>query len=95
MSINWKVRFKNPIFIVGKFLPFLLFATQAVLGIISVFYPIGYEITDAMTDDVLQKLNVIGVALVTLTAPIDDTTKGFADSKQSLNYEKPKDGRYR
>lgn len=92
MKINWKVRFKNPIFIVGKFLPFLLFGTQAVLGIVSVFYPIGYEITDAMTDDVLQKLNIIAVALLTLSAPIDDTTKGISDSNQALWYKEPKGG---
>lgn len=90
MNINWKLRFKNPIFIVGKFLPFVLFAVQALLAIVNVFYPIGYEITDAMTNEVLQKLNLIAIGLVTLSAPIDDTTGGVSDSKQALRYMKPK-----
>lgn len=93
MNINWKVRFKNPIFIVGKFLPFVLFAVQALLGIVNTFYPIGYEITDAMTNEVLQKLNIIAVALLTLSAPIDDTTAGVSDSKQALWYKEPKGGK--
>ena len=91
MLINWKLRFKNPIFIVGKFLPFLVFAAQGLLGVINVFYPIGYEITDSMTNEVLQKLNIVMVALISLTAPIDDTTAGASDSKQALGYRKPKD----
>ncbi|WP_170140700.1 phage holin [Oceanobacillus arenosus] len=91
MKINWKVRFKNPVFVVGKFIPFLVFAVQALLGIINVFYPIGYEITDAMANDVLQKLNIIMLALISLSAPIDDTTKGLSDSKKALRYNEPKD----
>jgi len=91
MNINWKVRFKNPIFIVGKFLPFLLFAAQALLGIVDVFHPIGYEITDAMTNEVMRRLNIVGVALITLTAPVDDTTFGFGDSKRARTYKKPRE----
>ncbi|WP_203334373.1 phage holin [Planococcus beigongshangi] len=97
MKINWKARFKNPIFIVGKFLPFVLFAVQALLAIINVFYPIGYEITDAMTNEVLRWLNGVAIALLTLSAPIDDTTDGISDSQQALKYSEPKkdvDGRW-
>lgn len=94
MNINWKVRFKNPIFIVGKFVPFLVFAAQAILAIISVFYPIGYEITDSMKNEVLQWLNGISIGLLTLSAPIDDTTDGLSDSPQALRYNKPKKGGY-
>lgn len=94
MNINWKIRFKNPIFIVGKFIPFVIIAAQALLAIVGVFYPIGYEITDSMKNDALQWVNIISVSLLTLSAPIDDTTEGISDSPQALRYNKPKKGGY-
>ena len=90
MKINWKVRFSNPVFIVGKFLPFLLLAAQALLGIVNVFYPIGYEITDAMENEVLRWLNILSVGLITVSAPIDDTTKGIGDSERARTYKNPR-----
>ena len=90
MKINWKVRFKNPVFVIGKFIPFLILSAQALLALIGIYIPIGYEITDAMYNDSLRYLNIISVALLTLSAPIDDTTQGISDSAQSMRYTNPR-----
>lgn len=89
MKINWKVRFKNPMFYVQLF--------------ISVFVPIlaylGLNASDVTTwakfGEILLKgiSNPYVLSLVFVSAYnslIDPTTRGIGDSEQALTYDKPK-----
>ncbi|MEK3976040.1 phage holin [Psychrobacillus sp. FSL K6-1267] len=91
MKINWKVRFKNPIFIfqlIGAILsPALVYA--------------GLSFTDLTTWNTLGDLFVqaygnpillVAMLYAGYNAITDPTTKGHFDSTQAMNYEKPKEG---
>lgn len=88
MKINWKVRFKNPLFYVQIFL--------------SVMTPIltylGLTATDITTwaifgDVLLKAISNPYVLLLTFVsvynALTDPTTEGFGDSEIALTYDKP------
>jgi phi LC3 family holin len=89
MKINWKVRFKNPLFYV-----------QIVLSVLTpILTYLGLTATDLTTwaklGDVLLKAisnpYVLSLVLVSVyNALVDPTTRGFGDSEQALTYEKPK-----
>lgn len=90
MKINWKVRFKNPIFIfqlLGAILsPALVYA--------------GLSFTDLTTWSTLGDLFVqaygnpillVAMLYAGYNAITDPTTKGHSDSPQAMNYSKPKE----
>lgn len=89
MSINLRVRFKNPVFYV-----------QLILSVLTpILAYMGLSATDlttwAILGDVLLKAvsNPYVMALVAVNvynALIDPTTKGIGDSVQALTYDKPK-----
>lgn len=90
MSINLRVRFKNPVFYV-----------QLILSVLTpILAYMGLSATDlttwAILGDVLLKAvsNPYVMALVAVNvynALIDPTTKGIGDSVQALTYDKPKE----
>lgn len=89
MNINWKVRFKNPMFI-----------TQIILAIgAPLFAYYGLTAQDLTTwgsvfnlvVDALSNPYVLGAIAVSLyNALPDPTVSGLSDSKQALRYERPK-----
>lgn len=89
MKINWKVRFKNP-----------MFYAQLVLSVLTpILTYLGLTATDLTTwaklgDVLLQAISnpyVLSLVLVSVyNALVDPTTKGFGDSVQALNYDTPK-----
>lgn len=91
MKINWKVRFKNPLFI-----------TQVILAIgVPVLAYFGLTAQDlttwsglfAITLDALKNPYVLGMVAVSLYNALNDpTVSGMSDSKQALRYERPKEG---
>ncbi len=89
MKINWKVRFKNPIFLAQIILaigaPLLAYyglTAQDLTTWGSVFNLIG---------DALSNPYVLGTIAVSIyNALLDPTVTGLSDSKQALRYIKPK-----
>ena len=89
MKINWKVRFKNPVFwrmiAVAIFLPIL-----AQLGLewkdMTTWAALGNVLLDAIKNPVI----VVAVIVSVWNAIVDPTTAGISDSSQALTYEKPK-----
>lgn len=82
MSINWKVRIKNPVFWV-----------TVIPSIVSLIYLVlaAFGITPSITENVFidALLALIG-ALTTVGVLVDPTTKGVSDSAQAMTYDKPK-----
>ena len=90
MSINWKVRLKNPVFwvqiAVAVFLPVL-----AYFGLnwedMTTWGAIGKVLLDAVRNPVV----IVSVIVSVWNAINDPTTKGLSDSAQALTYDKPKE----
>lgn len=89
MKINWKVRFRNPLFI-----------AQIILAIgVPILAYFGLAPQDLTTWpallmmilDALKNPYVVGMIIVSLyNALTDPTVNGFSDSKQALTYKEPK-----
>lgn len=90
MNINWKVRFKNPTFlaqiIASVFLPILAYMGITVQDLTS-WQAVGSALALAVSNPYVLLMVVLSV----YNAVIDPTTTGIMDSKQALNYTKPKD----
>lgn len=89
MKINWKVRFKNPLFYAA-----LILAIVAPIGI-----SFGVHLEDLttwpMVWDIAKKAIltphlVITVFIAVVAFLIDPTTKGLEDSPQAMKYQEPK-----
>lgn len=81
MKINWKVRFRNPVWV-----------TSLVALIISTVYQVlaMFEIAPALTEDTIMQIVSGVVQLLTLVGVmIDPTTKGVGDSDRALEYKEP------
>ena len=90
MKINWKVRFKNPMFWIG-----IITAVAA-----TVITQLGVSWEDVtswnaflqlLVDSVKNPVVVVAVITAVYNAVIDPTTKGVCDSKDALKYDKPKE----
>lgn len=89
MKINWKVRFKNPVFwanlAAAVFLPML-----AYLGVnwedMTSWQAIGNVLLQAAQSPVI----VVSVLVSVWNLLNDPTTRGLSDSSQALSYTEPK-----
>lgn len=91
MKINWKVRFRNPMFWFQIFL--------AVAVPIGAYFGItGSDITSwgillQIIVDAISNPFVVGTIIVSVFNAINDpVVSGLSDSKQALRYERPKTG---
>lgn len=81
-KINWKVRFKNKVFLTSLVAFVLVLANQ----IASAF---GYDIT--LLSSEITTITETVLALLTFMGLIHDpTTDSWTDSNQALTYEEPK-----
>ena len=89
MKINWKVRFKNPMFIaqlvVAILTPILAYAGLTAQDI-TTWEALGNLLLGAISNPYVLTLVIVSV----YNAIVDPTTKGLGDSTESLTYEKPK-----
>lgn len=80
--INWKVRFKNPTFVIAL----LGFVISTVYQLLAMF-----EIAPAITEDMVTKCVASVVEILTLMGIlVDPTTKGLGDSERAMTYDEPK-----
>ena len=88
--MNWKVRFKNPLFIAQMILavltPILAYAGLTVKDL-TTWKALGDLLIGAFSNPY-----VLGLVVVSLfNAVTDPTTSGVKDSEQALTYAKPKE----
>lgn len=89
MKINWKVRFKNPVFI-----------AQIILAILTpILTYANLTVQDLTTWGALSNLlisavcnpYVLGLVIISVWNAVNDpTTAGVGDSDQAMTYEEPK-----
>lgn len=91
MKINWKVRFKNPVFLAQLFLsvimPVLTYAGLT-LQDLTTWTAVGDLILSAVSNPY-----VLGCIVVSVWNCINDpTTAGVSDSDRAMTYTEPKKG---
>lgn len=88
--MNWKVRFKNPLFIAQMILavltPILAYAGLTVKDL-TTWQALGDLLIGALSNPYVLGLVVVSV----FNAVTDPTTSGVKDSEQALTYTKPKE----
>ena len=89
MKINWKVRFKNPVFLANLAIAILL-PILTYMGLswedMTTWAALGGVLFDAIQNPVI----VVAVIVSVWNAVNDPTTAGLGDSAQALTYEEPK-----
>lgn len=89
--INWKVRFKNPVFIAQLFLsvltPILAYAGLTLADMTS-----WSALCQILMDAIKNPYVIILVIVSVWNALNDPTTKGLSDSIQAMTYTAPKGG---
>ena len=89
MKVNWKVRFKNPVFIAQLILsvltPILAYAGLTIQDI-TTWGALGNLLVSALSNPY-----VLGLVIVSVWNAVNDpTTAGVSDSSNALTYEEPK-----
>ena len=84
MKINWKVRIKKKVFWLAL-VPAVLMLVQVVAAVFGIDLNL-----DALGDKLLAVVNALFAVLTILGVVTDPTTAGVSDSKQAMEYDKPK-----
>lgn len=82
-NINWKVRLRNPHFIIAIVSTLILLVEQ----VLQLF---GYGFDQAAADEVLVIVRTVLSLLAVMGVVEDPTTSGAGDSAQALKYERPR-----
>ena len=85
MKLNWKVRFKNKVWL-GSFLSLIVGFVYSMLALFDVFPEVTQSLVLQLLNQVLTFLGLIGVI-------VDPTTAGVGDSDRAMSYTEPWDDR--
>ena len=85
MKLNWKVRFRNKVWL-GSFLSLIVGFVYSMLALFDVFPEITQSLVLQLLNQVLTFLGLIGVI-------VDPTTAGIGDSDRAMTYVEPWDDR--
>ena len=81
MNINWKVRFRNRVWLTG----FLSAVVSFAFTLLELF-----GVTPALEESTLmQALQALLLVLTGLGVVVDPTTQGVSDSQQAMDYQEP------
>ena len=83
MKINWKVRFKNKVWL-GSFFSLVVGFIYSLLALFDVFPAVTQNLVVQLLNQLLTFLGLIGVI-------VDPTTAGVGDSDRAMGYEDPWD----
>ena len=83
MKLNWKVRFKNKVWL-GSFLSLIVGFVYSMLVLFDVFPEVTQSLVLQLVNQVLTFLGLIGVI-------VDPTTAGIGDSERAMSYVEPWD----
>ena len=81
MKINWKVRFKNKVWL-GSFISLIVGFIYSMLALFDVFPAVTQNLVMQIANQVLTFLGLIGVI-------VDPTTAGIEDSNRAMSYSEP------
>lgn len=81
MKVNWKVRFRNKLWL-GSFISAILAIVYTVLDVLGIFPELSEARLSRLVEAVLLLLSLLGVI-------IDPTTAGFNDSNRACGYIEP------
>ena len=81
MKLNWKVRFKNKVWL-GSFLSLIVGFVYSMLALFDVFPQVTQNLVLQLMNQVLTFLGLIGVI-------VDPTTAGLGDSDRAMSYAEP------
>lgn len=81
MQLNWKVRFKNKVWL-GSFLSLMVGFIYSMLALFDVFPAVTQNTIGQILNQILTFLGLIGVI-------VDPTTAGIGDSDRAMTYEEP------
>lgn len=87
--INWRVRFNNRTWVAAFISQMMLIIQMILVGLNSMGLT-DFQLTAEIQNWVLTLVNIIFVLFSMLGIVQDPTTKGYGDSEQALNYQKPK-----
>ena len=90
MSINLRVRFKNPVFYVQLILS-VLTPIMGYMGITATDLTSWSVLGDVLLKAISNPYVLSLVAVSVYNSLIDPTTKGVGDSARALTYDKPKE----
>ena len=85
MKLNWKVRFKNKVWL-GSFLSLIVGFVYSMLALFDVFPEVTQSLVLQLMNQVLTFLGFIGVI-------VDPTAAGIGDSERAMTYVEPWDDR--
>ena len=85
MKLNWKVRFKNKVWL-GSFCSLIIGFVYSMLALFDVFPAVTQSLVVQLLNQLLTFLGLIGVI-------VDPTTAGIGDSERAMGYEEPWDDR--
>ena len=80
-KINWKVRFKNKIWL-GSFCSLIVGFVYSMLALFDIFPEVTQSLVLQLLNQVLTFLGLIGVI-------VDPTTAGLSDSDRAMGYQEP------
>ena len=83
MKLNWKVRFKNKVWL-GSFLSLIVGFVYSMLALFDGFPEVTQSLVMQLMNQVLTFLGLIGVI-------VDPTTAGIGDSDRAMGYNEPWD----
>lgn len=83
MTINWKVRFKNKVFL-ASLISLIVTFVYSLLAMFDVYPAVTQNMVIQMCNQVLMLLAALGII-------VDPTTTGVNDSKRAMGYEQPWD----
>ncbi len=89
MKINWKVRFKNPMFWVGIIIAAAMTAL-AQLGMSWEQITTWTALGEALLEVIKNPVVLVAVLSSIYNAINDPTTSGLSDSTQAMTYDTPK-----
>ena len=81
MKLNWKVRFKNKVWL-GSFCSLIIGFFYSMLALFDVFPAVTQSLVVQLLNQLLTFLGLIGVI-------VDPTTAGIGDSERAMGYEEP------
>lgn len=84
MKINWTVRLKNKTFWLAL-VPAVLLLIQVVAAVFGIDIKL-----DGLGDKLLAVVNALFAVLTILGVVTDPTTVGISDSRQAMEYDKPR-----
>ncbi len=81
MKVNWKVRFRNRLWL-GSFISAILAIVYTILDMLGIFPEMSEARLSRLIEAILLLLSLLGVI-------IDPTTAGFNDSNRACGYIEP------